>query len=97
MREKNIFCSYRLQAFSAEQILKRHNKDCFKIDRKQRIIMHKNSEYVKFRNYERKIKSLFIIYVDFASILEPENNEKQNPEESFKYQISNKYCLQLWL
>ena len=57
--------------------------------------MHKNSEYVKFRNYEIKIKSLFIIYVDFEIILEPENNEKQNPEESFKYQISN--CLQLWL
>ena len=43
--------------------------------------MPRKSEYVKFRNYERKIKSSLIIYADFESILVPENNEKQNPEE----------------
>ena len=45
--------------------------------------MPRKSEYVKFRNYERKIKSSFIIYADFESILVPENNEKQNPEEPY--------------
>ena len=48
------FCRYCLQAFSTEEILKRHIKDCFKIDGKQRIIMPRKSEYVKFKNYERK-------------------------------------------
>ena len=38
--------------------------------------------YVKFKNYERKTKSPFIIYVNFESVLVPEGNEKQNPEES---------------
>ena len=53
----------------------------------QRIIMPKKDEYEIFKNYERKIKSLFIIYADFESILGPEDNEKQNPEESY----TNKY------
>ena len=44
--------------------------------------MPKKGEFVKFKNYERKkIKSLFIIYADFESILVPENIRKQNPEE----------------
>ena len=33
-----------------EEILKRHLKDCFKIDGKQRIAMPKIGEYVKFKN-----------------------------------------------
>ena len=33
--------------------------------------------------YERKIKSLFMIYPDFESILVPGNNEKQNLNKSY--------------
>ena len=40
-------------------------------------------EYIKFKNYDSKIKSPFIIYVDFESILVPEDNGKQNPEQSY--------------
>ena len=49
--------------------------------------MPKKGEYVKFRNYGRKINSPFIIYADFESILVPEDNEKQNVKESYR----NKY------
>ena len=45
--------------------------------------MPKKCEHVKFKNYERKIKSAFIIYADFESILVPEDNGKQNPKESY--------------
>ena len=55
--EKNIICRYFLQTLSTEEILKFHIKDCFKINSKQRITMPKKGEYVKFKNYERKIKS----------------------------------------
>ena len=50
--------------------------------------MPKKGEFVKFKIYSRKIKSLLIIYADFESILVPENTWKQNPEESYtkKYQ-----------
>ena len=81
------FCRYCLQAFSTDEILKRHIKVCFKINGKQRIIMPKKSEYVKFKNYERKTKSAYIIYADFKSILVSKDNGKQNPENSY----ANKY------
>ena len=45
--------------------------------------MPKRGEYVKFRNYERKTKSVFIINADFESILAPKENEKQNPDECY--------------
>ena len=47
-----------------------------------KILMPKKGEYVKFKNYERKTKSLCIIYADFESILVSKNNGKQNSEES---------------
>ena len=43
------------------QNLKRHIKDCCKINGKQRIIMPKKGEYFKLKTSERKIKSLFVI------------------------------------
>ena len=86
--EKKHFCHYSLQGFSTAEILKRHIKDCFKINSKQRIIMPKRYEYVKFKNHERKINSPFMIHVDFESILVPKDNGKRNPKESYmnKYQ-----------
>ena len=51
-----------------------HFKNCFKITGKQKIIMSQKGEYVKFKNYERKIKLPFITYADFWSILVPEDN-----------------------
>ena len=45
--------------------------------------MPKKDEYIKFKNYERQTKSPFIICTGFESILVPENNEKQNPNEPY--------------
>ena len=70
-RGRKSFCRYCLHAFITEEILKRHIKDCFKSNGKQRIIMPKKCEYVKFKNFERKIKSPFMIYVGFEFILVP--------------------------
>ena len=44
------------------------------------IKIPKKGEYVKVKNFERKIKSTFMIYADFGRILAPEYNEKKNPE-----------------
>ena len=84
--EKKTFTVF-LQAFSTEEILKRHIKDCFKTDCKQKIILSKKGEYVKLKYQERKIKSAFMIYTDFESSLVPEDNGKQNPKQSY----TNKY------
>ena len=47
------------------------------------IKMPKKGEHIKFKNVERKIKSPFEIYADLKSNLIPEDNGKQNPEESY--------------
>ena len=62
---KKYFCHYCLHAFIKEEILKRHIKDFFKINNKQKIKMPKKGEYVNFKNFEGKIKSPFMIYADF--------------------------------
>ena len=85
--ERKHFCRYCLHAFITGEILKRHIKDCFKINGKQMIKMPKKGTCVKFKNFERKIKSPFMIYADFGSILVPEDNGKQNPHELY----TNKY------
>ena len=50
--------------------------------------MPKKDKYVKFKNVERKIKPTFTILTDIESILVPEDNRKQNLNESYisKYQ-----------
>ena len=68
--KKTILLLLLLQAFSTQEILKHNINDCIKINGKQRIIMPKKAEYIKFYNFEeKKIKSAFIIYVDFESIV----------------------------
>ena len=86
-RRRTPFSRYFLQAFSTKEILKRHIKDCFIINGKQKIVMPKKREYVEFKNFEIKVKSTFIIYADFESILVTEDKGKQNPNELYK----NKY------
>ena len=83
-----VFSTEEILIFSTEEILKRHIKDYFKIHCEQEIIMPKKAEYVKFKSYEIKIKSPFIIYAAFENILVSDDNGKKNPEESYpkKYQ-----------
>ena len=50
------FSRYCLQAFCTKELLKRQIKDCFKINGKRRIIVPRKDEYVKLKNYKRKIK-----------------------------------------
>ena len=92
-RGRKHFYHYCLQTLSTKEILKRHIKDCFKINGKRRFSMYKEGKYGKSRNYERKIKSPFMIYADFEFILVPEDNGKQNPQESYanKFRKHNAY------
>ena len=82
-RGRKHFYHYCLKNLSTKEILKRHIKCCVKINGKQRFLIYKKGKYSKSRNDERKIKSPFIIYADFEIILVPEDNGKQNPQESY--------------
>ena len=57
--------------------------------------MSKKGKYVQLKSYEKKISSPFMIYADFESILAPEDNGKQDPEEPYTKKISKTYCFQL--
>ena len=81
------FCRFCLQSFKTAEKLECRIKDCFKIKGKQTIKMPKKGECIKFKSYERKIKSPFKIYVGFGSVLVPEDNGKQNPNQFY----TNKY------
>ena len=86
-RGRKHFCRYCLHASIPEEILKRHIKDCCKVNGKQTIKIPKKGEYIKFKNLKRKKKSPFMAYADFQSILVSEDNAKQNPN----YSYTNKY------
>ena len=77
-----------MQAFRTAEKWKCHIKDCFEIIDKQTINIPKRREYLKFKNFGRKIKLPFMIYADFESIIVPEDNGKHYPNESYtsKYQ-----------
>ena len=85
--ERKHFCHYGMQAFRTAEKLKCHIKDCFKINSEQTIKIPKKGESIKFKNFGRKIKSPFMIYGDFESILFAEDNGNQNSNELY----TNKY------
>ena len=49
--------------------------------------MLKKGKYAKFKNFKTKRKPPFMINADFENILVPEDNGKQNTNESY----TNKY------
>ena len=51
---KKHFCCYCLQASITEEILKRHIKDCFEINGKQRIKMPKKANMLNSRVMKEK-------------------------------------------
>ena len=55
-RGRKHFCRYCLHAFITKEILKRHFKNCFKVNGKQTITMPKKFTYGKFTNFEKEIK-----------------------------------------
>ena len=79
------FCCYCLQEFRATRTLMVKLKTALKLMVNKGLTCQKG-EYVRFKIYERKIKSPFMIYSGFKSILVPEDNGKQSQDESNKYQ-----------
>ena len=58
-RGRKHFRCYCLQAFSTEEILKRHNKDCVNIIGKQWILMSKKGKYVRPKLLEKNKVTIF--------------------------------------
>ena len=43
----------------------------------------KKANTLNLKILNKKLKSIFMIYADFESIIAPESNGKQNPDESY--------------
>ena len=74
-------CCYCLQSFRSVEILERHGNNCFKTNGKQMIKTTKRHETVNFRNFARKLKSLFMIHADFKGILVPGDKKKKKKKK----------------
>ena len=94
-RGKKHFCCYCFHAFITEETLKRHIKKWFKINVKQTIKMPKKYEYFKFKNFERKMKSPFMIYADFVIILVPEDNTNKSHTSKYQQHVACSYDYKL--
>ena len=70
-------------------------KISLKLTEKQTIKMPKKGEYIKFKKSGRKIKSPFMIYADFESILVGEDSGKQNANESCQKHVACVYGCKL--
>ena len=55
--------------FQHKNVSKCHGKYCFKINDEETIKTAGKAEYDRFKHFDRKIKSQFIIEADFESIL----------------------------
>ena len=53
------------------------------------IIMPEEGEYIRFKSYEWKVKSLFMIYADFESILVSENYGEKSQTSHIRANIKN--------
>ena len=91
-RGRKHSCRYFLQGFRTAEKLKCHIKDSFKINGEETIKMSKKGEYIKFKNFGRK-KIHHSYFYRFRNIFIPEDNGKQNLNESYTNKYYKTCCL----
>ena len=64
---RKYFCKRCFQHFISEEALAKHKKDCLFITGKQKTEIC--TKPVKFNNHANELKSLFVIYADFESLI----------------------------
>ena len=88
-------CRYFLKGFGTAETLTCYIEDFFKINGKQKIKMPNKGKY-RLKNYERKIKSPFMIYV-VLKVYYCQKIMGSKIQMSLYKQISKVFCWQLWL
>lgn len=86
-------CRRCLQYFGREDLLNRHKEYC-NTHEAVRVVLPKEGEVIKFKNFKTKMKIPFVMYADFECMLVPistcqpptENNEGQNKSYTVQYQ-----------
>ncbi|XP_025992395.2 uncharacterized protein LOC113004158 [Solenopsis invicta] len=75
-KNKKFFCDRCLHYFSSNDKLEIHTMDCGKINDCAIILPSEDDKWLSFKNYCRKERMLFIVYVDLECILEKTEDEK---------------------
>ena len=68
-------CHYCLHGFTTEDILNKHiNNGCATFGIQRTELPKEGANTLEFKNYNKKIKSPIVIYADFESVLQPNEN-----------------------
>ena len=84
-KEKHHFCMRCLNAFCSHKSLNKHQEYCGKHEA-VKINMPEEGTMLKFKNYYRREKVLFVIYADFESCIKSIHTCDLNPESSYTKQ-----------
>ena len=95
-KERKHFCERCLHGFKRQDLLDKHTPDCRGINQTAIAIeMPKEGTKLRFENYHKQLKSPYIIYADFESIIEkmegPENSPQQSSTRKTSHHIACGY------
>ena len=81
----HYFCLRCLNPFWCEKSLSRHQEYCNEYEA-VKIELPEKGTMIKYKNYHRSEKVLFIVYADFESYIKPIQSCSPNPESSYTKQ-----------
>ena len=78
----DFYCLNCLHSFRIKNELELHKRACENKDFCNLIMPSEDSKILKFNQYQKSDKALFIIYANFECIIEKIDGSKNNPENS---------------
>ena len=82
--ESKHFCERCLHGYSRKELLERHKPECKGLLKTPtRTEMMQEGENTEFKNFHKKMKTPYVIYADFESILEKIEGCELSPNKSF--------------
>lgn len=80
------FVNVAYNASFSEKLEKKHIRICLAINQTNTIALPKEGRYIYFQTLKRLLEPIFIIYLDFESILNPATDNKNDGPNTEKYQ-----------
>ena len=82
---KRYFCKYCCNSFTTNDVLKNHVEYCSK-QKSVKVVMPREGETLRFKNFHRKMRVPFVIYADFECFTRPISTNSQSDEHSYTKQ-----------
>ena len=91
------FCMYCLINFNSEGGLTNHVSNCITINGEQSIKMPEKGSAIKFENYHKQLRVLFVIYADFEALTEKVQKCQQDDGKSYLLRRIKTCWLRFWI